>query len=125
MAKNRIIVGHLVLAALILTAPLAAQSVQGSGTYLLRQLELWIKPAEDLSDLELTDSLFGLGYVNGVADAAHFELAICIPKKVSQEQILGTVLKFLTDHPERLHEWRYNLTYAALIRTFPCESENE
>ncbi len=62
MKKTSVIIGHIVLAALILTAPLSAKvDFQSSGNNLLEQLELLNQPLKDSSDVELMKSYEGLG----------------------------------------------------------------
>lgn len=85
-----------------------------------------------------------IGYVSGVADSLalhglgewaerqatrHPELVappekrrpiFCSPDGGSYGQYVKVVLKFLRDHPERLHEDRRNLVEEALQDAFPC-----
>jgi hypothetical protein len=83
---------------------------------------------------------FVLGFVQGleyagIATTAHFAgwkgfettnseaeriLTICRPEGVSTEQVRLVTLKFLNDHPERLHESAYFLVADALKGAFPC-----
>lgn len=62
-----------------------------------------------------------MGYVNGVADALYFKDVTCEPANVTQRQVVDIVLKFLRDHPERLHEQRFALVSDALMQAFPCK----
>ncbi len=124
MKQTSVIIGHIVLAALILTAPLSAKvDFQSSGNNLLEQLELLNQPLKDSSDVELMKSYEGLGYVTGLSTALDFSSLICIPANgVSNGQRARIVRKFLNDHPERLHEFQFFLAREALIDAFPCKS---
>jgi hypothetical protein len=45
---------------------------------------------------------------------------ICIPDNSTYDQHLRVVIKYLRDHPERLHEPRLRVTLSALFAAFPC-----
>ena len=45
----------------------------------------------------------------------------CIPDKVPVLQLARVLVKWLREHPERLHESKVLLTLAALKEAFPCE----
>jgi|CXWL01.1.fsa_nt_gi hypothetical protein len=63
------------------------------------------------------------GYISGVADAMGAEkLDACFPNGTNHGHYFATVLKFLRDHPERLHEQRYILVRDALRAAFPCSA---
>ena len=44
----------------------------------------------------------------------------CIPEKAPLLQIARVLVKWLREHPERLHEPKSILTMAALSEVFPC-----
>lgn len=51
--------------------------------------------------------------------------AICFPEGVSSTgQVALVIVKFVRDHPERLHEHRGVLAFAALESAFPCPEED-
>jgi len=60
------------------------------------------------------------GYVDGVADTLTGHRLSCPPGVVTYGQLESIVLKFLRDHPERLHENRLVLVEEALRGAFPC-----
>jgi len=62
-------------------------------------------------------------YVTGLADGLIVANRICVPDEVTNGQTAAVVLKFLNDHPERLHERRRTLASEALIRAFPCKGK--
>jgi Ssp1 endopeptidase immunity protein Rap1a len=45
---------------------------------------------------------------------------ICIPSDATYGQHVRIVTKFLRDHPQRLHERRFDLVMAAMAEAFPC-----
>jgi hypothetical protein len=47
----------------------------------------------------------------------------CIPSEVNQAQLARILVKWLRDHPERLHEQDFLLTFNALHEAFPCQAE--
>jgi hypothetical protein len=76
-----------------------------------------------------------LGFVRGVVDTqAMWEVVAqvdksypkvhsCVPKEVEMKQTVQVVLKFLDDHPERLHEPAVILVLEALHNAFPCSAK--
>ena len=64
------------------------------------------------------------GTVSTILSTLYYEGLVCTPKKVTNIQFTSAVNKFLTDHPERLHEQIYVLGADALVSAYPCE-ENE
>jgi hypothetical protein len=75
-----------------------------------------------------------LGYVTGVVDD-HFNCQtneasstaavdptkhFCLPDGVSPNQTVRVVMKWLEDHPARLHESAVELVLGALKENFPC-----
>ncbi len=45
----------------------------------------------------------------------------CIPQNVTNGQLIEVFLKYINDHPERLHEPRGNQLYLSWVGAFPCE----
>lgn len=44
----------------------------------------------------------------------------CPPEKMGAIQARLVVMKYLQEHPEKLHEPAFNLVAVAMIRAFPC-----
>ena len=79
-----------------------------------------------------------LGYMEGFVDSldvvemvestdyadykSHSRTQICFPDSSTIGQDVRVVVKFLQDHPEKLHERRKLLTYSALQKAFPCRT---
>jgi hypothetical protein len=73
-----------------------------------------------------------VGFLNGVPNPSTEMLKelmskqadyTCIPDEVSLEQMARVLVKWLRDHPERLHERFTFLTLDALHASFPCEGD--
>jgi hypothetical protein len=78
------------------------------------------------------DAFYCLGYFGGFVegfDIAHALYATkytplyCLPTGADADQIRRVVIKWLEANPEKLHERRDRLTFAALATSFPCKRE--
>jgi hypothetical protein len=67
---------------------------------------------------EQQDAEYCLGYINGFVDADDRH---CSPDGVTMQQYIRVVVKFLNDHPEKLHLGRAHLVGEALGNAFPCQ----
>jgi hypothetical protein len=47
----------------------------------------------------------------------------CMPAEVTEKQAVRIVMKYLQNHPEKLHYPRTNLVYRALAQAFPCDTQ--
>lgn len=45
----------------------------------------------------------------------------CLPETVTHDQIVRVFVKYINDHPEKLHEQAGNMLHAALQEAFPCK----
>ena len=50
---------------------------------------------------------------------------VCLPEGLSSGQLLLVIVKFLRDHPERLHEARGFLALEAAKASFPCPDKKK
>jgi Rap1a immunity proteins len=48
-------------------------------------------------------------------------LLLCLPEHVTSGQTARVIIRFLQNHPERLHQPAATLTYEALNKAFPCK----
>jgi hypothetical protein len=87
----------------------------------------------DAPDSEVTwDTMHCLGYITGVTDANtvwwDFKPEVrggpnyCPAEGVNNGQIFRIVVKYLREHPERLHFPAARLINDALTKAFPCKS---
>jgi hypothetical protein len=61
------------------------------------------------------------GYMRGWVDGSVGIAPLCVPYEASSaEQITRIVVKYLREHPERLHEHPNFLMLSALHEAFPC-----
>ena len=63
-------------------------------------------------------------YTKGVADTLDATSMLCLPDGVTNGQQRAVVLKYLRDHPERLHELRSKLVRDALQKAWPCKAKS-
>lgn len=95
------------------TRGLPEPSLPQQGAALLRQ-------CEQFGQASVEGSLCS-AYIAGVADTLEdYRILACRPEAVTYGQLITIVLKFLHDHPERLHENRRALVDEALRASFPC-----
>jgi hypothetical protein len=78
---------------------------------------------------------FCLGYISGILDSQSLwdylvhvgkdypQTHYCLPDEATNSQVVQVVLKFLNDHPERLHEPANTLILEALHNAFPCKAK--
>lgn len=68
-----------------------------------------------------------LGYLAGVRHTrslyTKFPSVDCTPQEVTSGQIKSIVVKYLQDHPEKLHYTNYGLVNMALNEAFPCKAQ--
>jgi hypothetical protein len=60
-----------------------------------------------------------LGYILGVHDVSS-GVSICSPSQAIAGQLVDIVLKYLAEHPQKLHEKASDLVLNALSLAFPC-----
>jgi len=84
-----------------------------------------------ISHGDMVDGASCVGYVMGVVDD-HFSCQInekspvdptkhfCLPDGVTPNQTVRVIVKWLEDHPARLHEKAIGLVLTALRENFPC-----
>ena len=136
--KHRLLVAALL--ALVCPSPATAQAVAQSdgvtGTALLRACELAME--EDPKDsrtadwqkrMQCTVLLRGIGDMTRLApslgvcipDAADGYQAMRVVDAADGYQAMRVVVKFLTDHPERLHERDTWLVLGSFQKAWPCQ----
>ena len=85
------------------------------------------------SPAKATDEMRCLFYVQGYLDGitgsflaqnASVPLPLCFPDGANTGQMIRVITKWLHDHPERLHEPAYSLTFAAIHASFACPAAN-
>ena len=70
----------------------------------------------------LSDTVFQYEQMLAVAAGSEARgMRTCLPEGATYDQYTRVVVKYLRDHPEKLHEPRGGLAYDALVRAFPCE----
>jgi hypothetical protein len=100
------------------------------GARLLRACGAAVKQQDGLkiSDEELADSLWCIGYVMGFLDAlavsnstASARQLVCLPRQgITNDQAVRIVVKYLRENPGVLHESSRASVFIALAKAFPC-----
>lgn len=62
---------------------------------------------------------WSMGYIQGIADALDND-GFCLPRNYAAGELKEVVVKYLNDHPEKLHESRGVVVGVALHNAFPC-----
>ena len=116
----------LLLGVLLVTAAPTAVAGQDSftGNTLLTRCEWFVKAAGDASLAR--GEWFSAGVCAGMVRAASFAAEAsatfgpCVPDPSNLEEQVLMVVKYLNDHPEKLHEPDLVLIRQALVDAFPC-----
>lgn len=109
----------------------AQDGASRTGADLLTQCQLVNK--SDLNSLEMLSSIQCVSYLRGMSNAlviwkafsddrkkANPPLA-CVPDGVPPRELAMVVLKFLNDHPTKLHEAYGIVAFSALVDAYPCK----
>jgi hypothetical protein len=110
-----------------------AEALRSDGNKLLRECEDALKAVGTTTTTarEFGQGLYCIGFVHGLVDmntvydadgAATF---FCPPQEFTVGQGVRVVVKFLQDHPERLHKDEAILAVSALQQAFPCLSKRK
>jgi hypothetical protein len=89
-----------------------------SGTSLLNKWKEYKKQGTGIVGFNESDAAFYTGYVEGIADSNQGVL-FTIPENVTAQQVLGTVGKWLEDHPAELKKPADFLVTQALRSAYP------
>jgi hypothetical protein len=102
----------------------------GDGNKLLSKCSSAVKlqDNESLSPSDMRDAEWCLGYVSGIDDGIEIASGTrntarpyCIPEGVTTGQGVRVVVKWLSDHPDKLHNTGRILVVASLADAFPCK----
>jgi hypothetical protein len=105
---------------LLIGASVNAEEPSGDGKELLRDCE---------TTKNVSSTMWCYGYLNGILDMQSltegnpYLPTLCTPPEVTMEQARRVVVKYLQNHPEKLHYGEHALTYIALIEAFPCKAQ--
>jgi hypothetical protein len=127
-------IAFLFVGASFLTAAPAQTVKESTGVELYKECQLAVRgvTARNLSDAELSDANYCMGYMLGIKDMQstwnetnkqynHSELSlICIPQDATVFELMKVVIKYLDDHPTTLHDERGLVVLKALLVNYPC-----
>jgi hypothetical protein len=127
------------LGAVLVLSFAAHAKAQYSGNELLRDCS--VANSEVTSPDKIAYASHCLGYLRGVADAMEFDIGFrssepasdppsgsvggrsyfpCIPDGASPDQLARVMVKYLNEHPEKLHQGAIALVLPAFKKAFPC-----
>lgn len=118
MKANYLMIALLLVIIFFLTAGNVLGTDFRSGNDLLTICRNFEK--ETTSVQEAYETGFCQAYIRGVTDEIP-KVSKCIPSGVTYEQIWRVVIKYLQNHPERLHLYPAFLIREALEKAFPCK----
>jgi hypothetical protein len=79
---------------------------------------------QDLIGTSVTQQMFALGYVIGVVDT-YIGVELCVPKDVTQGQLMDVVTNFLGNRPQIRHQPADILVLVALGQHWPCKEKKK
>jgi Rap1a immunity proteins len=110
-----------------------AEEDRGSASYLVAlcktYLDLVDKEADTLQNMGRTESArltaagVCVGFIVGVLETLRSVNLSCIPKNVSNVQLIRTVLKEIEDHPEQARQDFGASVRAAMMKSWPCRKK--
>ena len=125
---------RIVIAALILfggACSVIAETAdrQPDGNTLLNDCTAAVRLADgdEVTPPENLDAIYCLGMIQGISladeihGAAGHQRFFCPPQEAQTRQLVRVVVKWLNEHPKRLHEIDGVLIVLALSRGFPCD----
>jgi hypothetical protein len=108
---------------LLIGARATAEEQRDDGNELLQKCSEVPKEAQSRNGLS---AMWCYGYIEGIRDMRLLNETVdsippdCTPQKVTMDQMARVVVKYLQDHPERLHYMDASLVVNAISEAFPC-----
>jgi hypothetical protein len=78
---------------------------------------------QDLTSTAVAQQMFALGYIVGVVDV-HIGVELCVPKDVTQGQLLDVMTNFLASRPQVRHQPADILVLVGIGQHWPCKKDN-
>jgi hypothetical protein len=113
---------------------LAAQTVkEDTGLDLLNKCQPLTRTPMNLSNSEHGDAEYCMGYLLGMKDMLtawtvtdeHFKQqgrsTMCVPYEATTAELIRVVIKFLNDHPTKLHDQAGAVVINAFRDAYPCK----
>ncbi len=116
---------YIILIVIILLAGFATNVESNDGSDLLTYCNKAIdafegKPMDDFSSGQCLGMLYAIGYTNYVSSIKYKNKPLFCTPPVQMMKSARIVVKYLKDHPEKLHEEAVGLAVEALSEAFPC-----
>lgn len=124
---------HIVFVTFLLLPPVVYSST-GDGEFLLESCSGALSPIK--GETPKSKEAFQHGYCHGLLRGIRNAVIVyediifskielnglfCMPRDISGKQSIRVVVKYLNDHPEKLHEYDALLAMSALKEAFPCD----
>jgi hypothetical protein len=112
--KQTVIAGTVLLLGSLVSSNVAAAFEDVTGANLKKICTSYVDIPSNTSDGMC------IGYVVGVMSVMEYINVLCLPDKSTHAQAALVVQKYLSDHPEKLHENAEELVIESLQEAFPC-----
>jgi len=120
------------LAAVVLLLSVNANAAQDEPPFSGQMLRSWCSEYE-ATEMRTPNGSYCVGFVGGFSvgwrlAANHLKAPLpqryfCVPFEVSPDQEVRVLMKYIREHPERLHESAFLLMGAAFLEAFPCPAK--
>jgi hypothetical protein len=97
-----------------------ADSDTSSGSYFLRACSYFLGDKSSDTYVQTFDSGECSGAVQMLRYTSRRNAGVCYPQQATSGQIARVIVKYLNDHPEKLHEDYRVLSVEALQKAWPC-----
>ena len=99
-----------------------------NGTFLLAACNSWVRSVDQGENGDSWAEGYCIGFIDTLVymqtllTVAHnVDPSFCVPDGYSNEQGIRVLVKYLTNHPEKLHQPYVMLSMLALMEAFPCD----
>jgi hypothetical protein len=115
--------------AVALTTPAPSIAMEASEFYKLCTAPWSKQEAGTFDESDGADMAFCYGYIRGLADSTRFAVELtdettlwaCIPQEASTSQLRKVAVKYIDEHPDKLHFPTSVVLSLAFLDSFPCK----
>lgn len=93
-------------------------------TAIINLVENNIIPESEMRCGHCAGYIQGISAMNALYKAYDQPTFFCMPDEVNNGQKIKVVIKYLNDHPEKLHEHEAGLVLLAFMEAFPCKNQS-
>src|SRR5689334_773627 len=113
---------RLITLALMLSLPGIDQAEITAATL---EHDLRLADTQEMSAEDAIHFSLAAGFVQGAAEMGNRDLLFCLPRNVSNVQLLSVVRDFPLESEARVDDSAIDLVKASLMSAFPCRSRNQ